>query len=94
MKEIGINGARNTAQKFGLTSVLALVIAVLLIGCETVTHGDESAVVAGVVGGIVAASSPARIERGISVDQRVSDCEIWKLPAHSKVRSLLVMSRY
>ena len=94
MKEIGINGARNTAQEFGLTSVLALVIAVLLIGCETVTHGDEGAVIAGVVGGIVAASSPARIERGISVDQRVSDHGIWKLPAHSKVRNLSVMSRY
>lgn len=94
MKEIGINGARNTAQKFGLTSVLALVIAVLLIGCETVTHADEGAVIAGVVGGIVAASSQARIERDISVGQRVSDCGIWTLPAHSKIRNLLVTSRY
>ena len=94
MKEIGISGARYTVYKLGLTSVLALVIAVLLLGCETVTHRDDGAVIGGVIGGIVAASSPARIERGISVDQRVSDYGIWKLPAHSKGRILLVTSRY
>ena len=94
MKKIAINGARNTVHKFGLTSVLALAIAVLLIGCETVTQADEGAVIGGVVGGIVAASSQARIARDISMGQRVSDCGIWQLPAYSKVRNLLVTSRY
>lgn len=94
MRKIGINDARNTVHKFALTSVLALVIAVLLIGCETVTHADEGAVIGGVVGGIVAASSQARIARDILAGQRVSDCGIWQLPAYSKIRNLLVTSRY
>lgn len=55
MKEIGIYGARHTTQKVGLTLVLAAILAVLLIGCETMTQGDEGAVIGGVVGGVVGA---------------------------------------
>jgi surface antigen len=55
MRKHARNSARYTAPKVGLMFVSAVVFAVLLIGCETMTHGDEGAVIGGVVGGVVGA---------------------------------------
>ena len=55
MKKCAANGSRYAATKAGLILVSVVISTVLLIGCETMTHGDEGAVIGGVVGGVVGA---------------------------------------
>lgn len=55
MKKPVKNGARHAVLRVRLTFVSVVISVVSLIGCETMTHGDEGEIIGGVVGGVVGA---------------------------------------
>ncbi len=55
MRKCAENGSIYAETKSGLTLVSVVISTVLLIGCETMTHGEEGAVIGSVVGGVVGA---------------------------------------